>query len=179
MGPLPGTKWDPSLGQTGLSLFNSTVKSPFCPVCPWDGWGFVPGTIVPQGPSENVYVFSVYCFFLRNENSAQRGSFWPDIPADIRRKLRSGAPNPGKTSILERTSRADVHEKTPVWKTWGWFSVLYFLLPNYPYQFAAFFRKKNSIFRPVVNHYCRRSALLCIVFLAWQGSLATQRALPY
>ena len=52
MGPLPGTKWDPSLGQTGLSLFNSTVKSPFCPVCPWDGWGFVPGTIVPQGPSE-------------------------------------------------------------------------------------------------------------------------------
>ena len=41
MGPLPGTKWDPSLGQTGLSLFNSTVKSPFCPVCPWDGWRFV------------------------------------------------------------------------------------------------------------------------------------------
>ena len=36
MGPLPGTKWDSSLGQTGLSLFNSTVKSPFCPVCPWD-----------------------------------------------------------------------------------------------------------------------------------------------
>ena len=36
MGPLPGTKWDPSLGQTGLSLLNSTVKSPFCPVCPWD-----------------------------------------------------------------------------------------------------------------------------------------------
>ena len=52
MGPLPGTKWDPSLGQTGLSLFNSTVRSPFCPVCPLDGWGFVPGTIVPQGPSE-------------------------------------------------------------------------------------------------------------------------------
>ena len=44
MGPLPGTKRDPSLGQTGLSLFNSTVKSPFCSVCPWDGWGFVPGT---------------------------------------------------------------------------------------------------------------------------------------
>ena len=52
MGPRSGTKWDPSLGQTGLSLFNFTVKSPFCPVCPWDGWGFVPGTIVPQGPSE-------------------------------------------------------------------------------------------------------------------------------
>ena len=62
--PPPGKKWDPSLGQTGLSLFNSTVKSPFCPVCPCDGWGFVPGTIVPQGPSENVYVFYVYWFFV-------------------------------------------------------------------------------------------------------------------
>ena len=64
MGPLPGTKWDPSLGQTGLSLFNSTVKSLFCPVCPWDGWGFVPGTIVPQGPSEKclcVFCLLVFC----------------------------------------------------------------------------------------------------------------------
>ena len=64
VGPLPGTKWDPSLGQTGLSLFNSTVKSPFCPVCPWDGWGFVPGTIVPQGPSEKcLCVFCLLFFF--------------------------------------------------------------------------------------------------------------------
>ena len=64
MGPLPGTKWDPSLGQTGLSLFNSTVKSPFCPVCPWGGWGFVPGTIVPQGPSEKcLCVFCLLVFF--------------------------------------------------------------------------------------------------------------------
>ena len=62
MGPLPGTKWDPSLGQTGLSLFNSTVKSPFCPVCPWDGWGFVPGTIVPQGPSEKC--LCVFCLLV-------------------------------------------------------------------------------------------------------------------
>ena len=38
-------KRDPSLGQIGtrpwdkpaIFLFNSTVKSPFCPVCPWDG----------------------------------------------------------------------------------------------------------------------------------------------
>ena len=59
MGPLPGTKWDPSLGQTGLSLLSSTVKSPFCPVCPWDGWGFVPGTIVPQEPSEKC--LCVFC----------------------------------------------------------------------------------------------------------------------
>ena len=67
MGPLPGTKWDPSLGQTGLSLFNSTVKSPFCPVCPWDGWGFVPGTIVPQGPSEKcLCVFCLLVFFAPN-----------------------------------------------------------------------------------------------------------------
>ena len=63
-GPLPGTNWDPSLGQTGLSLFNSTVKSPFCPVCPWDGWGFVPGTIVPQGRSEKcLCVFCLLVFF--------------------------------------------------------------------------------------------------------------------
>ena len=62
MGPLPGTKWDPSLGQTGLSLFNSTVKSPFCPVCPWDGWGFVPGTIVPEGPSEKC--LCVFCLLV-------------------------------------------------------------------------------------------------------------------
>ena len=51
-GPFPETNWDPSLTQTGLFLFNSTVKSRFCSVCPWDGWGFVPGTIAPQGPSE-------------------------------------------------------------------------------------------------------------------------------
>ena len=60
MGPLPGTKWDPSPGQTGHSLLNSTVKSPFCPVCPWDGWGFV----IVKGRQKNVYVFSVYWFFL-------------------------------------------------------------------------------------------------------------------
>ena len=64
MGPLPGTKWDPSLGQAGLSLFNSTVKSQCCPVCPWDGWGFVPGTIVPQGPLEKcLCVFCLLVFF--------------------------------------------------------------------------------------------------------------------
>ena len=63
-GPLPGTKWDPSLGQTDLSLFNSTVKSLFCPVCPWDGRGFVPGTIVPRGPSGKcLCVFCLLVFF--------------------------------------------------------------------------------------------------------------------
>ena len=39
--PLHGTNWDPSLRQTGRFLLNSRAKSP-CPVCPWDGSGFVP-----------------------------------------------------------------------------------------------------------------------------------------
>ena len=64
MGPLPGTKWDPSLGQTGLSLFNSTVKSPFCPVCPWTGGGSSLGRLSREGRQKNVYVLCVYCFFF-------------------------------------------------------------------------------------------------------------------
>ena len=57
---------DPSLGQTSLFLFDSTVKSAFGPVCPWDGWGFIAGTIVPQAlPSENcLCVFCVYWFLF-------------------------------------------------------------------------------------------------------------------
>ena len=70
-GPLPGTNWGPSLGQTGLFLLNSTVKSPFCPARPWDGWGFVPGTIVPQGPSQNCLCVScLLVFFSPQHNSA-------------------------------------------------------------------------------------------------------------
>ena len=77
MGPLPGTKWDPSLGQTGLSLFKSTVKSPFCPVCPWDGWGFVPGTIVPQRPSEKcLCVFCLLVFVLPTESASPSPPQW-------------------------------------------------------------------------------------------------------
>ena len=34
-------------------------------------------------------------------------------------KLRSGPPNPGKTSILERTARADIHEKNFGLKNFG------------------------------------------------------------
>ena len=77
-GPLPGTNWDPSLGQTGLFLFDSTVKSPFCPVCPWDVWGFVLGTIVPQGRSEKC--LCVFCLLVfspptqRNWNRLNRVS---------------------------------------------------------------------------------------------------------
>ena len=42
---------------------------------------------------------------LRNEKSAQRGSFWPDVPADIRSKTSVNPPNRVKTSIVARTSR--------------------------------------------------------------------------
>ena len=88
-GPLPGTNWDPSLGQTGLFLFNSTVKSPFCPVCPWDGWGFVPGTIVPQGPSEKcLCVFCLLVFFA--PRSGPHPQYGWGFPEEIRK-------NSGKT----------------------------------------------------------------------------------
>ena len=61
-GTVPGTNGarpardnpEPVLGTNRPRvLLNSRVKSPFCLVCPWDGCGLVPGTIVPQGPSEN------------------------------------------------------------------------------------------------------------------------------
>ena len=49
---VPGANRDLSQGQTGSFVFDSTAKSPFCPVCSWDGSRFVPGTIVPQEQSE-------------------------------------------------------------------------------------------------------------------------------
>ena len=59
---------------------------------------------------------------IRNEKSAQRPKFSAGRPC------RHPAKNIGqalqilkKTSILARTCRADVHEKTSVWKTSGWF----------------------------------------------------------
>ena len=64
-------------------------------------------------------IFRYVVSFCRNKNSAQRGSFWPDIPADIRLKASVRPSNPGKTSILERTSRADVHEKNSDLKNFG------------------------------------------------------------
>ena len=63
-GPLPGTNWDPSLGQTGLSLLNSTVRSPFCPVCPWDGWGSSLGRLSHKGHQKNMDVFFKYISFV-------------------------------------------------------------------------------------------------------------------
>ena len=65
--------------------------------------------------------------FIRNVKSAQRPKFFGRTSLRTSgQKLRSGPPNPGETSILARTCRADVHEKTSVWKTSGWFFVPYF-----------------------------------------------------
>ena len=61
--PFPGTNRHPSLGQTGGSLLNSTVKSPFCPVVPGTGGGLSLGRLSQKGRKKNVYVFSVYWFF--------------------------------------------------------------------------------------------------------------------
>ena len=68
----PWDKPGPVSGTNRLSLFNYTLKSPFCPVCLWDGWGFVPGPIVPQGPSEKDLCVFVYCF--SPPLSAQKGN---------------------------------------------------------------------------------------------------------
>ena len=84
-GPLAGTKWDPSLGQTGGFLFNSTVKSPFCPVCPWDGWGIVLGRLSRKGlESEKCScVFSAVCwFFFFAPNFLKRFGHRRDITAN-------------------------------------------------------------------------------------------------
>ena len=63
-GTFPGTNRDPSLGQTGTrSLLNSTVKSPFCPGCSWDGSRFVLGRLSRKGRQKNVCVFAVSLFF--------------------------------------------------------------------------------------------------------------------
>ena len=75
MGPLPGTNRDPSQAQTGRCLFTSTVKSPFCPVCPWDGWGFVPGTIAPEGPSEKMFMCSLFIGFFAPQKTQSRSKF--------------------------------------------------------------------------------------------------------
>ena len=78
-GPVPGTDRAPSLGQTGRFLFNSTVKSPVCPVCPWDGSRFVPGTIVLQGASEKCLCVLCLLFFFFFRPQVKTGrflSFW-------------------------------------------------------------------------------------------------------
>ena len=62
-GPLPGQIGTCPSDKPAVFQMNSTVKSSFCPFVAGTG-GFVPGTIVPQGPSENL-------LFI--------GSFWPPI----------------------------------------------------------------------------------------------------
>ena len=71
-GTVSGTNGTPSLGQTGPHPWDklgpvpgtnrpSCVyfhgKLPFCPVCPWDGWGVVLGRLSRKGREKNVYVF--------------------------------------------------------------------------------------------------------------------------
>ena len=52
------------MGQTGLFLFNSTVKFfHFVPFVPVTGRGSSLGRLSLQGRQKNVYVFSVYWFF--------------------------------------------------------------------------------------------------------------------
>ena len=70
MGPFPGTNRAPSLGQTGRFLLKSTVKSLFCPVCPWNGWGSSLGRLSRKGRQKSVYVFCVYWFFFPPKLSA-------------------------------------------------------------------------------------------------------------
>ena len=88
--------------------------------------------------------------YLRNENSAQRGSFWPDIPADIRPKTSVRPSKSWKTSILERTSCADIHEKTSVWKTSGWFSAPQYR-PNSKFSWKPGLRVVFPTFRLSIN----------------------------
>ena len=105
--------------------------------------------------------------FFRNENSAQRGSFWPDIPADIRPKT-SVMPSKSwkKTSILERTCCADVHGKTSVWKTSGWFFVPYFWT-----LFGLFLGlRPEGLGRPLVSPLCCK-ILCCVSQLCFLGIL--------
>ena len=54
----PWDKWDPSPGQNGTRPWDKPAflclipqrNRHFVPFVPGTGWGFVPGTIVPQGP---------------------------------------------------------------------------------------------------------------------------------
>ena len=55
------------------------------------------------------------CTHLRNEKSAQRGSFWPDFPANIRPKtsVRVSKSWKNKQAFLAQTCRADVQGRPP------------------------------------------------------------------
>ena len=64
-GTVPGTNRTPpqdTLGQIGLSLCSSTVKSPFCPRLSLGGGSYL-GRLFHKGRQKNVYVFSVYWLF--------------------------------------------------------------------------------------------------------------------
>ena len=56
-------------GKSICLNFGYNGKIAICPVCPWDGWGFVLGTIVQQGPLEKclcVFLVAPYCAIPRD-----------------------------------------------------------------------------------------------------------------
>ena len=95
-------------------------------------------------------------------------------------KLRSGPPNAGKTSILQWICRADVHEKTSVWKTSGWFFVPYvwcipFFLDLWCIRFSQADGIHHSLFLLCdlgVGWQTEKRGVprwWCILFLSWQS----------
>ena len=57
----------------------------------------------PSEKQKKIFSRNSVVMIFRNEKSDQRGSFRPDIPADIRPKTSARPPNPGKRSISART----------------------------------------------------------------------------
>ena len=65
-GPLPGTNWDPAPGQTGLFLFNSSVKALFCSVCFLGRVGVRPWDDCPTGAVRKMFMCFLFIgFFFR------------------------------------------------------------------------------------------------------------------
>ena len=70
--------------------------------------------IVHAATSNHIYGHTQHKH-LRKAKSTQGGSFRPDVPADIRPQPSVRPSNPKKKpSILARTCRADIHQKTSV-----------------------------------------------------------------
>ena len=71
-------------------------------------------TLSDRKGSQEDFLFAMFPM-LRNEKSAQRGSFWPDVPADIRQKPRYQA-----LQVLEETSiLAPTSPRGRPWKNFG------------------------------------------------------------
>ena len=101
LGPVPGTNRP--------FLFSSTVKSPFCPVCPGTGGGSSLGRLSHRGRQKTVFVFSAHCcgpvrrfawldrslrtLRARNRKKFLKRSFWGSaeksqkIPENVRKSV--------------------------------------------------------------------------------------------